>query len=460
MLGGLLSFLTKKVVQRVVTFVSVILLVSLLVDYSIVVTGTTPYDYLCSEAQTQPSAYDEYLVRIGELGLRQVQVIRVSGNYVLHISTEYEELKNILQDIAYQRGVPLRQLDTLLYYVNRSISYNRIPIVVYKEIKWGTQVDKQLTILDAAPRAVNNYVLIRGEEDHVDDLIATMDLPLGSAIIINSESNILASKMLDFMVPWYMRIANYLYNTLTLNFGVSSLYRQPVMSVIATYLPYTLGLVGLAFIIGMSLGFISSFALSRKHGTFAEASIFYLMVAIRAMPVFWLGMIAVYFLAYKWGYFPSGLVTGFTQPTNIFAYISSWFWSTIIPALVLSKIYVVNYLLTLKSMLLDEMKQDYISLLRAIGFSDHVITEKYVVRNIAPPIVTLMSIDLGFIIGGAVTTETVFGYPGLGSLTYRAILSRDTPLIIGVFTITCIVVLSSITVAELLYSWLDPRIRG
>ncbi len=457
-MGKLAYYISKRIIHRVITFIIIVSVICFLVDYSIVTTGTTPYDYLLEAAQTQPSAYNEYLIRIKGLGLKQEQIIRVEGDYKLYVVGNYTGLVNVLNKIASEHHISKKKVNTLLYYINRSISYNRIPIVGYKKVTWGTQTIEQLTIIESAPRASNNYVMIyRGE--NLEHSYRTIDLDKGTVIIIDSSSNILTSRRLGFIMPWYERIAKHFIDIITFNFGESSLYKQPVLQVIGTYLPFTLGLVGLAFLIGMSIGFILAFYLTRKRRMIVETSILSLVLGIRAMPVFWLGMIALYLFAYVYGWFPSGLVTGFTKPVNIFSYISAWFWATIIPALVLSKIYAVQYLLSVRSLLLDEWRQDYVVTLRGVGFPDSIIAEKHITRNIAPPIITLMAIDLGFVFGGAVVTETVFGYPGIGSLTYKAIVNRDTSLIIGIFTIITIVVLISITLAEFLYSWLDPRIR-
>ncbi len=458
-MGKLARFIVQSIGHKLITFALIITFIWFLVDYSIMVTGTTPYDYLLSVAQSQPKAYDEYLVRIAHLGLKQEQIIIVHGDYNITIATGYQNFSTVIKKIAEKHGVPPNQVKILLYNINRSLSYGRIPIVGYKVIVWGTQRQEQLTIVDAAPRRSNNYIVIKGKDNVVRYYIRTIDYPKGTVIVIDSNGDITTTRKVAFIKPWYIRLANTFYRVFTLDFGYSNTYNKPVVEVIATYLPFTLGLVGLAFLIGSMAGFILGLYLSRKRGTVTEASILTITLGIRAMPVFWLGMIVVYIFAYVYGWFPSSLVTGFTHPTDIVSYIAAWFWATILPALVLSKIYAVQYLLSVRGLVLDEWTQDYIVTLRGVGFSDSYIAEKYVIRTVAPPIVTLMAIDLGFVFGGAVVTETVFNYPGIGSLMYHAIRSRDSPLIIGIFTIITIAVLVAITVAELLYSWLDPRIR-
>ncbi len=450
-------FIAKSILHKAITFIIIIIVIWGLLDLSISVTGSTPYDYLLSAAQTQPAVYFEYLDRIYKLGLMQEQVVMINGTYKIYIVSNYHDWYNLLIQLCREHHLSTSIVSSIAYDINRTIGYDRIPVVAHELIQWGKEKQETITIVLGAPRAINNVIVI--ESPKGKKIIETIKYKQGTVVIIDTNSSVTTTRKIKFMEPWYKRLVSTFISIATFDFGESALYHKPVIEVIMTYLPFTIGLVGLAFFIGSMTGFILGFYLSRKRGTAIDAVLTNIILAIRSMPVFWLGMIAVYFLAYMYGWFPSGIMIGFEHPTNLATYIFSWFWLTILPALVLSKIYVVQYMLSIRGLVMEEWYQDYVITFRGAGFDDDYIADKFIARTIAPPVITLMAIDLGFVFGGAVVTETVFNYPGIGRLTYLAIVNRDAPLIIGIFTIVTLAVLIAITIAEILYSVLDPRIR-
>ncbi|WFO75135.1 ABC transporter permease [Desulfurococcaceae archaeon MEX13E-LK6-19] len=260
--------------------------------------------------------------------------------------------------------------------------------------------------------------------------------------------------------PIYIRYFKFLKSVFTFDFGPSARHGlRPVSEVILERLPWTISLVGSAFIFGSMIGLALGTYLARKRGTLLDISMTWLIVGIRALPVFWLGLLLLYLFSSSRGWFPWGLETGVTRAPDIGSHMVAWFWMSILPMLTLSKIYAVQYLLVVRNMTTEEMTQDYVVTLRAAGLPEDSIFNRYIFRAVAPSIITLMAIDLGFVFGGAVVTETIFHYPGVGSLLYDAMKANDQPLIIGGFTIITLAVLIAITIAEMLYSYLDPRIR-
>lgn len=239
----------------------------------------------------------------------------------------------------------------------------------------------------------------------------------------------------------------------------SPVWNQPILELITTRLINTLGLIVSAYLLGSMLGMLLGLYTARRHGTSGETMILWGALVYRSLPVFWLGMIFLYFLSYIGGFFPF-TATSEISPTNIFHYIVDWFWHSVLPLICLSKLAAVGYLFTIRNMIMDEMSNDYVTTLRAVGYSEHVILERYVMRHIMPPVITMMAIDIGFLFGGAVVTETVFNYPGMGRLIYDAIWSKDYPVVLGAFYIVALAVIISVTIAEILYAYLDPRIRA
>ncbi|AMM53961.1 ABC transporter permease [Pyrococcus kukulkanii] len=239
----------------------------------------------------------------------------------------------------------------------------------------------------------------------------------------------------------------------------SPVYNKPIIELISVRLPYTLGLVTAAYFFGAMLGMLLGLYCAKNRGTLKESAILWLTLGIRALPVFWLGMVLLYFLAFKAGLFPY-LTTSELKPQNIFHYMVDWLWHSLLPIIVLSKIYAVSYLLTIRNMTTEEYTSDYVTALRAIGLKENYILERHVLRNIMPPVITMMAIDIGFLFGGAVVTETVFNYPGMGTLIYQAMWTKDYPVVLASFYIIAIAVIVAITIAEVTYAYLDPRIRG
>ncbi|NJE08678.1 ABC transporter permease [Thermococcus sp. M39] len=238
----------------------------------------------------------------------------------------------------------------------------------------------------------------------------------------------------------------------------SPVYNKPIIDLISVRLPYTLSLVTAAYFFGSMLGILLGLYCARNRGSLKESTILWVVLGIRALPVFWLGMVLLYFLAFKLGLFPY-LTTSELEPQNVFHHMIDWLWHSFLPIVALSKIYAVSYLLTIRNMVTEEYTSDYVTALRAIGLREEYIVERHVLRNIMPPVITMMAIDLGFLFGGAVVTETVFNYPGMGTLIYDAMWNKDYPVVVASFYIIAVAVIVAITIAEITYAYLDPRIR-
>jgi len=238
----------------------------------------------------------------------------------------------------------------------------------------------------------------------------------------------------------------------------SPVYNKPIIDLISVRLPYTLSLVTAAYVFGAMLGMILGLYCARNRGTLKESAIIWITLGIRSLPVFWLGMVLLYVFAFKLGLFPF-LTSSELHPVNVFHHMIDWLWHSLLPIIALSKIYAVSYLLTIRNMVSEEYTNDYVISLRAMGLREEYIIERYVLRSIMPPVITMMAIDLGFLFGGAVVTETVFNYPGMGTLIYTAIWNRDYLVVLASFYIIAVAVILAITIAEITYAYLDPRIR-
>ncbi len=247
--------------------------------------------------------------------------------------------------------------------------------------------------------------------------------------------------------------------TLSLFRMKSPVWNTPIIELVGIRLVNTLALMVSAYVVGTMIGVWIGLTVARRHGSAVESALIWAALMYRSMPVFWLGMLFLYFLSYVGGFFPF-TATSEGKPVDVFHCIIDWLWHVLLPVICLSKLPAVSYLFTIRNMVLEEMTSDYVTTLRAIGYPENVILERYVVRHIMPPVATMAAIDIGFLFGGAVVTETVFSYPGMGRLIYEAIWNKDYPVVIASFYIVALATIIAVTIAELLYAYFDPRVRG
>jgi peptide/nickel transport system permease protein len=173
-----------------------------------------------------------------------------------------------------------------------------------------------------------------------------------------------------------------------------------------------------------------------------------------SMPVFWLGIITRYFLAEKNTIFPDGGYVG------LFANPADWFFHLLLPWLVLAVLFVGFYGRVLRGNVLDTINEDYVRTARAKGLTPRRVLVKHVLRNSLIPIVTLFGLDFAAVLGGgAILTETVFDLNGVGQYAARSVRNFDLPPIMGVTLFGAFFIVLFSTIVDVVYAWLDPRIR-
>ena len=175
-------------------------------------------------------------------------------------------------------------------------------------------------------------------------------------------------------------------------------------------------------------------------------------------PVFFIGIILVYYFAIMYKIFPTG---GMFQPLGdhgTLSYVKDFLWHLFLPALTLALFNFGQYLRLTRSSILEISKEDYVTTVKAIGFPERKIFGKYILKNAMPPIITLAGIQIGYIFAGAILVETVFSWPGLGTLILNAVLTKDYPVIMGSYVIIAVMVAASSLIVDLLYAIIDPRV--
>jgi peptide/nickel transport system permease protein len=260
---------------------------------------------------------------------------------------------------------------------------------------------------------------------------------------------------------------DYLKHTLSGNLGVSfSYFPASVSSLIGADLPWTLGLVGvatiLAFVLGTGLGVIAAWRRGTagwKRGSVVDSGLVPFALILGALPSFWIALILVYFVAFKFGWFPlSGSITTGDSVTS-WSGVGSVLYHSILPGLTLTLISMGLWILLMRNNMLTVLGEDYVKFARAKGLKDRVVAYRYAARNAVLPVFAQLALALGIVVGGQVFIEIVFSYRGVGYLLLQAVENQDYPLMQGIFLIFTLALLIASFLADVLYVFLDPRVR-
>jgi peptide/nickel transport system permease protein len=258
--------------------------------------------------------------------------------------------------------------------------------------------------------------------------------------------------------PVYVQFWDYLKN-LVLHFDLGYSYQSDasVKSLIFDRLPATLSLTAGAIVIWMLVGIPVGIISAVKRRTFLDRAAMGVALLGVSVPVFWLGLVMLYLFATDIGKFP--LLPG----ANTYVAISSdpgrWFTSLIMPWFVLAASSAAIYARLLRGSLIETMQEDYIRTARAKGLLERTVVLRHGVRSALTPLVTVLGLDIGVLLGGAVLTETVFNVPGIGRLNYDAIIHSDYPIIQGTVLLAAIFIILANIVVDIVYAFLDPRVR-
>jgi peptide/nickel transport system permease protein len=243
------------------------------------------------------------------------------------------------------------------------------------------------------------------------------------------------------------------------NLGVSWSLRRPVGEVLMSKLGYTLLLITsgqvLSIVLGITLGLFAGW----KRKTAVDVSALTFSLIAWATPTFWLGIILLA-AGSTWLGLPTG---GSVDPANIgqpfLDNLPDLLRHLILPTLTFTIVYLGEYMLIMRSSILEVLGEDYILTAKAKGFSNWQVLRKHALKNAMLPIVTLIALNLGFTVSGAIYVETVFSYDGLGKLFQTALEKQDFPLLQGAFLLLAVSVIIANLIADLLYTYLDPRVR-
>jgi peptide/nickel transport system permease protein len=263
--------------------------------------------------------------------------------------------------------------------------------------------------------------------------------------------------------PLPQQFATYVRDTLRGDLGISYKFRRPVSEVIAQRIWPTVLLLGVSTMLSTVIGLWIGIRGAWRRGSVFDRVSLGSALALYAMPEFWLGILLLIAFGVGVGPFPGPFPTGgLSSPDTELASLAGILdvaRHLFLPCLTLTLAYLAEYALVMRSSLLDELGEDYLVTARAKGLRDALVLRRHAVPNALLPTTTLIFLNLGFVVSGAITIETVFSWPGLGLLGYEALRTPDYPLLQGVFLLFSAAVIVANVAADLLYAYLDPRVR-
>ncbi|MEM2954003.1 MAG: ABC transporter permease [Candidatus Bathyarchaeia archaeon] len=274
---------------------------------------------------------------------------------------------------------------------------------------------------------------------------------------------------------------------LTFNFGRSIMTGQPIASTLLSKMPYTLFLLGTSTIISIVIGVFLGVVAAYKRGGTLDSGLVTSSLILYSLPTFWMGMVFIFIFFNTLGWFPNagtkpklwasiGHPIPYTiqtsapstttlgiqfnlNPSEVLRLVGGYLHHAFLPIMTLTLFSYGGYLLLTRATMLEALTEDYIVTARAKGVPERTVLLRHALKNASLPLITSAALSFGFILSGAIITETVYTYEGLGHWIWAAIDARDYPVVLPVFYIIAICVIVANFIADLLYGIIDPRIK-
>ncbi|WP_406053705.1 ABC transporter permease [Streptomyces sp. NBC_01077] len=297
-----------------------------------------------------------------------------------------------------------------------------------------------------------NFFLFRAVGDPKQDLARNPKLSKAAQDAIIEQRGLDQSQWIQFK--------HYVADTLSGDLGRSFVTNRPVVEELIDALPDTLLIVGVATVLASLIGPWIGLHAGWKRGRTQDTLLTQSSVVLYAIPVFWLGMLLIVAFAQAIPLLPTGHATEPGSTAKGMAHAVDIAKHAVLPITTLTLGLLAQYSVNMRSSVVTAMQEDHILTARAIGLPPRTIRRRHILRNALLPVVTVIGLNLGFVLGGAITVEALFSWPGIGTLTMQAIQGKDYPLLQGLFLLSSAMVILMNVATDLIYSRLDPRIRN
>ena len=259
--------------------------------------------------------------------------------------------------------------------------------------------------------------------------------------------------------PMYERYFIYLQKMFTFNFGKSLLVQSPIAEEIGRRLTNTLLLMGSSAILSIVIGIVLGVLAARKRGGVLDNTVVISSLTTFSLPVFWIGMVFLTIFCFMLHWFPLGGAYPTPPSTDPLQYVLDRLYYLFLPSLALFLFQYGNYVLLTRACVLETITEDYVITAKAKGLKERTILFKHVLKNASLPLITNVALTFGFLISGAMITETVFNYPGMGMYILEAINTLDTLTLGAIFYVIGLCVIIANFAADILYGVIDPRVK-
>ncbi|MFZ5769359.1 MAG: ABC transporter permease [Bacillota bacterium] len=254
--------------------------------------------------------------------------------------------------------------------------------------------------------------------------------------------------------PVLLRWASWCMGLVRGDMGYSRVYRLPVVRVVRQRLANSLVLMGVSLMVSVCVAVPLGVLTAVRRNSLVDHVVSLMAYVGMSAPVFWTGLMAIWLFSVRLGLLPAGGTGGSGGRS-----LAGWLIHLILPAAVLSFFTVAPWVRYMRSSMLEVLGQEYMVAARAKGLAERVVLFKHGLRNAILPIITLIGLGIPSVVGGAVVTETVFAWPGMGRLLYDSIISADYSVAMGCLLVLCTLVVVSNLLADIAYSLADPRVR-
>ena len=264
--------------------------------------------------------------------------------------------------------------------------------------------------------------------------------------------------------PWYNRLPGMVLRVITLDLGEARTLRSfegspKVTSMVMERLPYTMLLITTASLITAIVGLAVGVKLATRVGSALDRGVSYMSAISYALPAWWTGILMILLFAFQFRILPAGGLYSTPPPEGGLERLFDLLYHAILPVITLVLVSLGAWIYTVRTMVLNTAQEFFVTVARAKGLPESRVMRRYILRVAAPPIVTNLVLGLAASLGGAILTETVFNWPGMGRLYYEAILAADETVVVALTFMFTLLYVAARFVLEVLYVTLDPRIR-